>query len=121
MGLQKVQCVRFLSQPLSTVLSFLGNLHLRLQSSGCAIASNFRWVVMQSRSGHLWFLRLVKLLCVESGGLHQIQHHLSTQPSPEPSGSLPTLGLQSGGFKMGYLYCNGRKGLRSSKPQYLQQ
>lgn len=121
MGRLKVQCVRFLLQPLSTELSFLGNLHLTLQSSGCVIASNFRWVVMQSRSGHLWFLHLVKLLCAESGGLHQIQPHLSMQPSPEPSGRLPTPGLQSRGFKMGYLYCNGRKDLWSSKSQYLQQ
>lgn len=40
---------------------FLGNLHLRLQSSGCVIASNFHWVVMQSRSGHLWFFHLCRI------------------------------------------------------------
>lgn len=80
------------------MLSFLGNLHLGLQSSGCVAASNIHWVVMQSRSGHLWFLHLVKLLCAESGVLHQILSHLSKQPSTELSGSLPMLGLQSRGF-----------------------
>lgn len=46
------------------MLNFLGNLHLRLQSSGCATFSNLLWVMTQSWRGHLCFFHLPRLLCV---------------------------------------------------------